>query len=172
MTEGSASYIRLCVDGRRWLGSLPLSGNHATKRSSPPGAGGGGGSSRSSNREDKAERRRRQRGCIPMLTPPCCLAILLVCKSPALALRKTPAPQGQCRLMRQEMTPLRFGKRTKDIPTQHPPDYGLRERLLRRIPFRRPLSRQYQVRFNGLCIVPCIGKVLFEVSRVYAPAPS
>ncbi len=29
----------------------------------------------------------------------------------------------------QEMTPLRFGKRTKDIPTQHPLDYGLIECL-------------------------------------------
>ena len=28
------------------------------------------------------------------------------------------------------MTPLRFGKRTKDITMRHPRDYGLIERLL------------------------------------------
>ena len=57
------------------------------------------------------------------------LAMLPVRKSSAPALRKTPAPQGQCRLFMHEMTPLRFGKRTKDITMQHPRDYDLIERL-------------------------------------------
>ena len=52
------------------------------------------------------------------------LAMLPVRKSSA------PAPQGQCRLFMHEMTPLRFGKRTKDITMRHPRDYGLIERLL------------------------------------------